>query len=180
MYWPDPWRTHSCVQRSSLSGLMATQCSLPPISMPAAAGWTTSNAFQSTFGDAVCLPFLFAIYTPMDREFARPGSDKIQDSPTRSHVRPKGPRAAIHARDRKKTGLSLPSYPHPCRLVTWRVVSGARDRPQGGLSLVCTQHLHCLLARFLLLSRATPKTVKLPAATDLETRDEYAPAALTS
>jgi hypothetical protein len=34
----------------SRSGLIATQCSLPPMSIPAASGCMISSAFQSTFG----------------------------------------------------------------------------------------------------------------------------------
>src|SRR5207245_3501998 len=45
----------------SRSGLMATQCSLPPTSIPAASGCTISSAFQSTFfwTDLFCLPVGF-------------------------------------------------------------------------------------------------------------------------
>jgi hypothetical protein len=59
----------------------------------------------------------------MESFLARPGSDKVQDSPTRSDLRLTPP-AAINARDRRKPeprscsgmkhqcviGLSLPSY----------------------------------------------------------------------
>src|SRR6202035_2996848 len=51
---------------SSLSGLIATQCSLPPISMPAASGCITSNAFQSTFGEAACFFPCLALPASMD------------------------------------------------------------------------------------------------------------------
>src|SRR5713226_8170559 len=49
----------------SRSGLMATQCSLPPTSIPAASGCTISSAFQSTLfcADRFCLPVGFFLLT---------------------------------------------------------------------------------------------------------------------
>jgi hypothetical protein len=63
------------------------------------------------------------------------------------------PHAAINARDRKKPeprscpgiehqcviGFGLPSYSQSRKPVKWRSVSGARDCPKGGLSLVSVQ-----------------------------------------
>ena len=51
---------HGCTQSF---GLMATQCSLPPTSTPAASGWTISSAFQSPFfgTDLFCMPASFCL-----------------------------------------------------------------------------------------------------------------------
>src|SRR6266566_402669 len=72
---------------SSRSGLMATQCSLPPMSMPAACECTISRAFQSPFSRSVLswlllCPFLLITSPIGGIVLARPGSDKVQDSPT--------------------------------------------------------------------------------------------------
>ena len=83
----------ACTGCSSRSGLMATQCSLPPMSIPAASGCTTSSAFQSTFGRGgpaflLVLRLSAHLFSSFVVSYlsARNGSDNVQDSPTRSHV----------------------------------------------------------------------------------------------
>jgi len=105
--------------------------------------------------------FLFAIYT-LKRVtsfgesciLSEPGRANSRSMGPRGHASPSmrgigrkpGPRSCPGMEHQCVIGLSLPSYPHPCRPVKWRVVSGARDRPQAGLSLVCTRHVSLLLS----------------------------------
>src|SRR5712691_7482003 len=81
----------------SRSGLMATQCSLPPTSIPAASGWTTASAFQSTFAraDPFCGPVDFIFLMILLFQPALVDSARFRfvnrNSPTGSDPRPKRP-----------------------------------------------------------------------------------------
>src|SRR5216684_3450224 len=80
----------------SRSGPMATQCSLPPTSIPAASGCTISSAFQSILfcADPFCLPvgFLLLTISPIsirDYGLGPVPIRKIENFPTGSDPQPK-------------------------------------------------------------------------------------------
>src|SRR6266446_7148020 len=135
---------------ASFSGLMATQCSLPPMSMPAACGCTTSNAFPSTLGGWAFLfgslwlmtpPVVWDLLGPVPIRYKSFQRGQTRGVAVTSRHQCKGSeenRSHAEARVSKlqsANGLSLPSYLHSRKRVNWTEVSGARDVPPGRPSL---------------------------------------------